>query len=50
MSLWDLQDEMRDEEIMWMYEDVRAAFEEEHRGTWWMRAVCLVGVSLRVGG
>ena len=30
VSLWDLQGEMRNEEIMWAYEDVRAAFEDEH--------------------
>lgn len=30
VSLWDLQGEMRDEEIMWTYEDVRGAFEDEH--------------------
>ena len=30
VSLWDLQGEMRNEEIMWTYEDVRGAFEAEH--------------------
>lgn len=28
--MWDLQSEMRDEEIIWTYEDVRGAFEAEH--------------------
>lgn len=30
VSLWDLQDEMPDEEIIWTYEQVRGAFEDEH--------------------
>ena len=30
VSLWDLQDELPDEEIMWSYGQVRGAFEDEH--------------------
>ena len=30
VSLWDLRDELPDEEIMWTYEQVRGAFEEDH--------------------
>ena len=30
VSLWDLQGELPDEEIMWTYGQVRGAFEAEH--------------------
>lgn len=30
ISLWGLQNEMRSEEIMWTYGQVRGAFENEH--------------------